>query len=511
MASATEEVAHGPAAEQAAGGQGVVEERVEQDVDVGLVLEEPIAGQAVGDEFASVGPHAEAVAGSVIAIAELAVEKPDAHGAVTAEATGDAADAGGETPSLEEPYASDVASGGPTGKAPEAEDEEALRRPLFAGDISAEEDDDAEHARFWQESGQELESLQAQVRQKTREAKALLEVADKLNAEAADARQKRANLEFESPGERQLLLSAVWKQSNPAPKLSRPDSPCATRRNRRGPMNPCYQSAEERQRAGRMLSVQRHAKQLGELAEKRETEAAKAAELSRKRMAIVEEAVAVLAEEDAPGRSAEIVAVTGGVAAAAAPAVEPVEGPEAGMFEAIAARQRLITATGVKKRGRPPLTLEEKAAKVKAKKKRLLPEDRDNMQTPGASVRKAILERLDALAVACEDNTTDELWAIAKRFSRPEERAKLATYLEAHGMERERRGKQRCWKRFQSDDTGSKKKTYKTTFKGLYNYVWAWKDRQEEIGFALTREDLVDRFELELESAISDLLAKQSD
>ena len=100
MASATEEVAHGSAAEQAAGGQGVVEERVEQDVDVGLVLEEPIAGQAVGDEFASVGPHAEAVAGSVIAIAEPAVEKPDAHGAVTAEATGDAADAGGEAPSL---------------------------------------------------------------------------------------------------------------------------------------------------------------------------------------------------------------------------------------------------------------------------------------------------------------------------------------------------------------------------------------------------------------------------
>ena len=141
------------------------------------------------------------------------------------------------------------------------------------------------------------------------------------------------------------------------------------------------------------------------------------------------------------------------------------------MFEAIAARQRLITATGVKKRGRPPLTLEEKAAKVKAKKKRLLPEDRDNMQTPGASVRKAILERLDALAVACEDNTTDELWAIAKRFSRPEERTKLATYLEAHGMERERRGKQRCWKRFQSHDTGcriagdgSKNKTYETPF-----------------------------------------------
>ena len=89
---------------------------------------------------------------------------------------------------------------------------------------------------------------------------------------------------------------------------------------------------------------------------------------------------------------------------------------------------------------------------MKAQKKRLLPEDRDNMQTPGASVRKAILERLDALAVACKDNTTDELWAIAKRFSRPEERTKLATYLEAHGMERERRGKQRCWKRFQSDD-----------------------------------------------------------
>ena len=214
MASATEEVAHGSAAEQAAGGQAVVEERVDQDADVGLVLEEPIAGQAVGDEFASVGPHAEAVAGSVIAIAEPAVEKPDAHGAVTAEATGDAADAGGETPSLEEPYASDVASGGPTGKAPEAEDEEALRRPLFAGDISAEEESDAEHARFWQEVGQELGSAQV-LQQNLRKAKALLEVADKLNVEAADADQKRTNLEFQTPRKRQMVLSAIWNQSTP--------------------------------------------------------------------------------------------------------------------------------------------------------------------------------------------------------------------------------------------------------------------------------------------------------
>ena len=135
-------------------------------------------------------------------------------------------------------------------------------------------------------------------------------------------------------------------------------------------MHPAYQTAEERNLALKKTSVHTQATKLAELAERREAEATSAAELSSQRLAIIAEAAAVLVKESAPEGPpstregpAELVAVAGlegGVAPAAAPAADPAIDPD-GLPEAVATAQRALVAMGVRKRGRPRMTNEEKA------------------------------------------------------------------------------------------------------------------------------------------------------
>ena len=95
---------------------------------------------------------------------------------------------------------------------------------------------------------------------------------------------------------------------------------------------------------------------------------------------------------------------------------------------------------------------------------RLEPEDRRKLQTPGAVVRKAIVQRVEAFALEYGGAMGPEFWEAAemktgiptrmlKRWTKPKEKENLESFLEQHGGH-ERRGKKRTWKVFQSRDTG---------------------------------------------------------
>ena len=127
---------------------------------------------------------------------------------------------------------------------------------------------------------------------------------------------------------------------------------------------------------------------------------------------------------------------------------------------------------------------------------------------------------MDALAGRTED--TNAMWetdeeqcglprAILKQFAKDDEREKLKTYLRNHPS-RECRGRKRCWKRFESQDTGcrlakggGKKKTKQRPYIEEMEQVRAWAGRQQEMGHELSAEDLVDEFRLTLESTVFEL------
>ena len=92
----------------------------------------------------------------------------------------------------------------------------------------------------------------------------------------------------------------------------------------------------------------------------------------------------------------------------------------------------------LRKRGRPPLTPEERARRQECPKRRydkLQPQGRWRVQTPSAIARKDLVERLDAMAETSNVHQ-DGFWQkaedtlglpreILKRFAKPGERTNL--------------------------------------------------------------------------------------
>ncbi|CAK0807568.1 unnamed protein product [Prorocentrum cordatum] len=322
-------------------------------------------------------------------------------------------------------------------------------------------------------------------RAKQQEAQALMLVAQKFRDDARRTREARAQIGAWAPltpqKPKQTLISRFMVDT-PSPPAAQ-DRPLEGRRGRRGPRRPCYMNAAEREQAIKKEAIRQQDEALRIQALELESQAKAAEELSKEAAAVASQAITILEPDDAVSdvvKAAEVLQV--------------------------------IRRRG---RGRPPHTAEQKAAakerkaKVKAQKGKLQPEDRERMQTPSAIARGMIVDRVDALSKQVDNYTTDGFWSLAedlcgapasmlKRFAKPEERAKLSRYLDARGPER-------------SEEDGTKKKTYESPVKDVYDYVKAWKDRQEEIGFELNQEDLVDEFELELESRAFDLKESGAD
>ncbi|CAK0899969.1 unnamed protein product [Prorocentrum cordatum] len=322
-------------------------------------------------------------------------------------------------------------------------------------------------------------------RAKQQEAQALMLVSQKLREDARRTREVRAQLGPSTPQKAKQSLISRFMADTPSPPAAQ-EGTLEGRRGRRGPKHPCYMNAEEREQAIKKKAIRQQDESLRIQALELESQAKAAEELSNEAAAVASQAIAILEPHDVVSDLAEASEV----------------------LQVIARRGR----------GRPPHTAEQKAAakerkaKVKAQKGKLQPEDRERMQTPSATARSMIVDRVDALSKEVDNYTTNEFWSLAedlcgvpasmlKRFAKPEEREKLSRYLDARGPER-----------FISTDTGcrlskdgAKKKTYESPVKDVYDYVKAWKDRQEEIGFELNQEDLVDEFELELESRVFDL------
>ena len=124
----------------------------------------------------------------------------------------------------------------------------------------------------------------------------------------------------------------------------------------------------------------------------------------------------------------------------------------------------LLQQNGLRKRGRPPLTMEDRALReeTKARSRRLggviQPEDRWRVKEPSAASRHDILQRLDAAAESdsiCQATFWEQAEEdsglprdMLKRYSKPEEKQKLKTWM-ANDQRRDARGSnRRCWKRF---------------------------------------------------------------
>ena len=347
---------------------------------------------------------------------------------------------------------------------------------------------------------------------KLREAAAFLEVSHKLRDEAKILRQRHADVL--SPGApKQALLSQFFHGGAKDP-LNSGIASLTDRTNRRGPKNPCYQTADERDRELKKIEIRKQAQQLLDQATQKDAEAKKADELGERRLSMIACAAAVLDGSAPPVQTAP---------------------PSSGADDGLSPIKQLPPVPAKRGRGRPRLTDDEKAAraekktKLKAQKGKLLPEDRDRLQTPGANARKDIVERVDQLAAKEDSLTTDEFWQVAEekcglprrmlqRFVKCEEREKLRAFLDAHQPQRERRGRQRFWKRFESTDTGcriakdgGKKKTFTSPYADIYEYVKSWADRQQELGFELNQDDLVDEMQLEIECRVFELEGKKSD
>ena len=79
-------------------------------------------------------------------------------------------------------------------------------------------------------------------------------------------------------------------------------------------------------------------------------------------------------------------------------------------------------------------------------------------------------------------------------------------------------GKKRFWKKFTSTDSGKRiaaegeaKRTFVSPFVAEEKCLKAWAARMQELGFDLSKDELLDQFVLELESVVHDLDAQKVD
>ena len=263
-------------------------------------------------------------------------------------------------------------------------------------------------------------------RAKQQEAQALLLVSRKLREDALRTREARAQLgpwTPSTPQKAKLTLISRFTTGTPSPPAVQ-EGPLEGRRGRRGAKHPCYMNAEERELATKKAAIRQQDEALRVEAIQLETQAKAAEELSKEAAAVASQAIAILEKDDAGSDLAKAAEV--------------------------------LQVIGRRGRGRPPHTAEqgaaaqERKAKVKAQKGKLEPEDRERVQTPSATARSMIVNRVDALSKQFDNYTTNEFWTLAedlcgvpasmlKRFAKPEEREKLSRYLDARGPERSER------------------------------------------------------------------------
>ena len=104
-----------------------------------------------------------------------------------------------------------------------------------------------EDSKFWQEAKQDLRSVVESQAQSLaiHQAHSLLLLAQKLRAEAEDARMQRANI-GETPKKKQKLLTSFF--GNTPEDSKKGNNPFSARRGARGPVHPACQTPEERKR-----------------------------------------------------------------------------------------------------------------------------------------------------------------------------------------------------------------------------------------------------------------------
>ena len=185
-----------------------------------------------------------------------------------------------------------------------------------------------------------------------------------------------------------------------------------------------------------------------------------------------------------------------------------------------------------KRRGRPPLTEEEKKARDATPRnlKRPRPEQRRRCQTPDAKARKVIVDGLLQEAEQ-KDGASKPMsfWfdlqekyglpvAMLKRMASSAEREKLERFLALQDSKLKPQGRSRYWRRFISQDTGcrlakngSVKKTFQSPLREEEAILMSWARRTSEVGDELSVYDLQDEFVLLLDSVVWELETKLED
>ena len=154
------------------------------------------AAEAISDEQASedLAPSEAAVGepcAHVSIAGQIVDEEPDATKSVSEAAVNEEPGDGDEGAGDKEAVAKEAAIEGLNSDeliAEEAAGETAVSEDPVADGLADEESDGEGHTQFWNEVGQECAATE-----NVREAKLLLELADKLKAEAEEARRQRAN------------------------------------------------------------------------------------------------------------------------------------------------------------------------------------------------------------------------------------------------------------------------------------------------------------------------------
>ena len=387
--------------------------------------------------------------------------------------------------------------------------------------VSSAEDDEA--ARFW---------LNLDDVPPTSDGMARRDVAHILLAEAArleqDALQLRANMStasqrVDTKPKTQTLLTRFFDG-----KLSKERAPpnfLSPFRGSRGAPHPSCQTQAERNDYLKRRAIQAQAKDLFASAKRKENACAEIRALVAQKEALLEQADALLvtypeAEFARTSAEADPLEYTCEQMREDDAEVRPIDNVRSEC-------QQVLQQLPARKRGRPCLTLEERALRFDCSKRRkkgakLQPQDRWRMQTPTATARKDLVERLDKMASISNEhqhrfwqNAEEKLGLsrhMLKRFIHPEERTKLQKWLADHPQRETRGSKRRGWKKFESQDTGcriaadgGKKKTNQSQFKDQMERVREWSDRQMAMGHDLSGNDLVEEFRLTLESTVFEL------
>ena len=151
---------------------------------------------------------------------------------------------------------------------------------------------------------------------------------------------------------------------------------------------------------------------------------------------------------------------------------------------------------------------------------------RENYQSANAKQRKQVVKMVRDRAVDPNSPDGEAFWqklckdtglttAMLKRLATDKEQKKLSDWYERTKNERNKQGRGRFWKRFESKDKGRRiaeggaaKKTFESPLRPIEEQVKKWSDRELEQGYEISQQDLVDEFETQLQSAVYELKQK---